>query len=66
MTKETWTAKLKRELAEAKAELKELKDKVIVNTDDNIYSSAENNTVKVYKIVAFAGPVAGFLLGLLF
>ena len=49
MAKETWSAKLKRELAEAKAELATLKDKAILDTSDNIYTSEENKTIAVYK-----------------
>ena len=49
MAKETWSAKLKRELAEAKAELATLKDKAILDTSDNIYTSEENKTITVYK-----------------
>ncbi len=61
MGKESWSAKLKRELAEAKAELEALK----LNTDDNIYTNKENKVIKIYKVAAFVGPIVGFIVGIL-
>ncbi len=49
MAKEGWAARLKRELKEAQDEIAELKDKAILDTSDNIYTSEENKTIVVYK-----------------
>tara|TARA_R100001480_G_scaffold149300_1_gene149143 strand:- start:563 stop:694 length:132 start_codon:yes stop_codon:yes gene_type:complete len=34
-----------------------------LNTDDNIYTSKENEIIKWYKLWAFVGPIVGFIIG---
>tara|TARA_X000001382_G_C3141253_1_gene169659 strand:- start:356 stop:547 length:192 start_codon:yes stop_codon:yes gene_type:complete len=55
--------------ADAKAKIKDLENKLEslnLNTEDNIYSSKENNIIKLYKVWAILGPVFGIIVGLLF
>ena len=55
--------------ADAKAKIKDLENKLEslnLNTEDNIYSSKENNIIKLYKVWAILGPVFGVIVGLLF
>ena len=53
--------------ADAKAKIKDLENKLEslnLNTEDNIYSSKENNIIKLYKVWAILGPVFGIIVGL--
>ena len=61
-------AKKRFTFADAKARIKELEEQVEafnLNTDDNVYTSEENNVIKFYKLWALIGPIVGIIVGLL-
>ncbi len=54
--------------ADAKARIKELEEQIEaldLNTDDNVYTSEENNVIKLFKVWAVVGPIVGIIIGLL-
>ena len=58
-------AKSKFTFADAKARIKELEEQIEalnLNTDDNVYTSEENNVIKFYKVWALLGPIVGFVI----
>jgi hypothetical protein len=60
-------AKKRFTFADAKARIKELEEQIEaldLNTDDNVYTSEENNVIKFYKIWAIVGPIVGGIIGL--
>ena len=60
MTKKRFT------FADAKTRIKELEEQLEafnLNTDDNVYTSEENNVIKVYKVWAIIGPILGGVIG---
>ena len=60
MTKKRFT------FADAKTRIKELEEQLEafnLNTDDNVYTSEENNVIKVYKVWAIVGPILGGVIG---
>jgi hypothetical protein len=61
-------AKKRFTFADAKARIKELEEQIEaldLNTDDNVYTSEENNVIKLFKVWALVGPIAGIIIGLL-
>ena len=53
--------------ADAKLRIKELEEQVEafnLNTDDHIYTTEENNVIKLLKIWAWLGPILGIITGL--
>lgn len=53
--------------ADAKERIKELEKQVEalnVDTSDNVYTTEENNVIKIYKVWAIIGPIVGSLIGL--
>lgn len=61
-------AKKRFTFADAKARIKELEEQIEaldLNTDDNVYTSEENNVIKLFKVWAVAGPIVGIIIGLL-
>lgn len=61
-------AKKRFTFADAKARIKELEEQIEaldLNTDDNVYTSEENNVIKLFKVWAIVGPIVGIIIGLL-
>lgn len=61
-------AKKRFTFADAKARIKELEEQIEaldLNTDDNVYTSEENNVIKLFKVWAVIGPIVGIIIGLL-
>lgn len=61
-------AKKRFTFADAKARIKELEEQIEaldLNTDDNVYTSEENNVIKLFKVWAVVGPIVGIIIGLL-
>lgn len=61
-------AKKRFTFADAKARIKELEEQIEaldLNTDDNVYTSEENNVIKLFKVWAILGPIVGIIIGLL-
>ena len=61
-------AKKRFTFADAKTRIKELEEQLEafnLNTDDNVYTSEENNVIKVYKVWAIIGPILGGVIGYL-
>jgi len=61
-------AKKRFTFADAKARIRELEEQIEaldLNTDDNVYTSEENNVIKLFKVWALVGPIAGIIIGLL-
>lgn len=61
MTKKRFT------FADAKKRIKELEEQVEalnVDTSDNVYTTEENNVIKIYKVWALVGPLVGGIIGL--
>ena len=59
-------AKKRFTFADAKTRIKELEEQLEafnLNTDDNVYTSEENNVIKVYKVWAIIGPILGGVIG---
>ena len=59
-------AKKRFTFADAKTRIKELEEQLEafnLNTDDNVYTSEENNVIKVYKVWAIVGPILGGVIG---
>jgi len=59
-------AKKRFTFADAKARIKELEEQIEalnLNTDDNVYTSEENNVIKFYKIWAIVGPILFGVIG---
>ena len=42
------------------------KKALVLDTSDNIYTNAENKTVKSFVVWAYVGPIVGFVLGYIF
>ena len=61
MAKESWSAKLKRELAETKQELADLKNKIATDVKEDVKSFGYGDIA-----IAAGGLIIGFLAGLLF
>ena len=60
-------AKKRFTFADAKARIKELEEQIEaldLNTDDNVYTSEENNVIKLFKVWAIVGPIVGIIIGL--
>ena len=60
-------AKKRFTFADAKARIKELEEQIEaldLNTDDNVYTSEENNVIKLFKAWAIVGPIVGIIIGL--
>lgn len=61
MTKKRFT------FADAKQRIKELEEQIEalnVDTSDNVYTTEENNVIKMYKLWALLGPLVGGIIGL--
>lgn len=61
-------AKKRFTFADAKARIRELEEQIEaldLNTDDNVYTSEENNVIKLFKVWAILGPIVGIIIGLL-
>lgn len=61
MTKKRFT------FADAKQRIKELEEQIEalnVDTSDNVYTTEENNVIKLYKLWALLGPLVGGIIGL--
>jgi hypothetical protein len=61
-------AKKRFTFADAKARIRELEEQIEaldLNTDDNVYTSEENNVIKLFKVWAVVGPIVGIIIGLL-
>ena len=61
-------AKKRFTFADAKARIRELEEQIEaldLNTDDNVYTSEENNVIKLFKVWAIVGPIVGIIIGLL-
>lgn len=58
MAKESWSSKLKKELAEKEQAITDLKS-VLYNRELD-----ENTLLKRYKIASFIGPIIGLIIGL--
>lgn len=61
MTKKRFT------FADAKKRIKELEEQVEalnIDTSDNVYTTEENNVIKIYKVWALVGPLVGGIIGL--
>ena len=60
-------AKKRFTFADAKARIKELEEQIEalnVDTSDNVYTTEENNVIKMYKVWAILGPLFGGIIGL--
>ena len=60
-------AKKRFTFADAKQRIKELEEQVEalnVDTSDNVYTTEENNVIKLYKLWAIIGPIVGGIIGL--
>jgi len=60
-------AKKRFTFADAKQRIKELEDQIEalnVDTSDNVYTTEENNVIKIYKVWALIGPIVGGIIGL--
>ena len=60
-------AKKRFTFADAKQRIKELEEQVEalnVDTSDNVYTTEENNVIKIYKLWAIIGPIVGGIIGL--
>ena len=60
-------AKKRFTFADAKARIKELEEQIEafnVDTSDNVYTTEENNVIKMYKLWALLGPLIGGIIGL--
>ena len=61
MTKKRFT------FADAKQRIKDLEEQIEafnVDTSDNVYTTEENNVIKMYKLWALLGPLVGGIIGL--
>ena len=60
-------AKKRFTFADAKQRIKELEEQIEalnVDTSDNVYTTEENNVIKMYKLWALLGPLVGGIIGL--
>lgn len=60
-------AKKRFTFADAKQRIKELEEQIEalnVDTSDNVYTTEENNVIKMYKLWALLGPLIGGIIGL--
>jgi hypothetical protein len=60
-------AKKRFTFADAKQRIKDLEEQIEalnVDTSDNVYTTEENNVIKMYKLWALIGPLVGGIIGL--
>jgi len=60
-------AKKRFTFADAKQRIKDLEEQIEalnVDTSDNVYTTEENNVIKLYKLWALLGPLVGGIIGL--
>jgi len=60
-------AKKRFTFADAKQRIKDLEEQIEalnVDTSDNVYTTEENNVIKMYKLWALLGPLVGGIIGL--